>query len=289
VILNPMTHLLLAILPITSIALAGSWTVSRRILVDAPIVFEPALSSGDLGGFSPAARVIVVLNSAGAVLALNPSNSPGTVVRLTLHAANQTARGGGRDPVSSVSHYYVGKDPLRWKTGIPNFAAVRYNGLYPGIDVIYHGRQRNLEFDFELAPGADPGRIGIDVAGALSLSRNHEGDLVIKTFAGDLVQHKPVAYQDVGGMRRTVPVRFILAGKNRLSFTLGRYDHSRPLVIDPVLSYSTFPWRIVDRGCGRDCARSGREHLRDRLDRFARFFRSPALTYSHRAASETFL
>lgn len=128
---------------------------------------------------------------------------------------------------------YPAADPSTWRTGIPTFGRVRYRSVYPGIDVVYHGRGSRLEYDFVVAPRSAPSRIALDVDGAKPLRLDARGDLV----GGAVRQLKPVAYQRIDGRRRAVAARFEVNGR-RVSFRLGRYDHSRPLVIDPVLAFS---------------------------------------------------
>src|SRR5262249_43076088 len=118
-------------------------------------------------------------------------------------------------------------------------ARVRAAGVYPGIDLIYYGNQSRLEYDFVVAPGADPGAIRMRFGGVRSLETDAEGNLILSTPAGDLVQQKPVVYQTIGGERRPIAGRFSVHGKT-VSFALAAYDRSQPLVIDPVLVYSSF-------------------------------------------------
>jgi len=117
---------------------------------------------------------------------------------------------------------------------------VTYHGLYPGIDLVYDGRGGHLETSYVVAPGADPSLITLAMSGTQGLRLDAGGGLTLTTAAGDLRQSAPVAYQDAGGPRRAVPVRYGLDGAGHVTFTLGSYDASQPLVIDPVLSYSTY-------------------------------------------------
>lgn len=162
------------------------------------------------------------------------------VLRLKLEGANLSARVAGLEEMAGRSNYLVGNDSRRWHTGVPNFGRVRYESIYKGVDLVYYGNGRRLEYDFNLAPAADPGLIRLRFKGAHSLKLDAEGDLRIETGAGELRQHKPVAYQSVDGVRREVACAYALDRSGRVSFKLGAYDRSRALVIDPVLTYATY-------------------------------------------------
>lgn len=176
---------------------------------------------------------------------LHPSSL--TEVRLKLVGASQQAHISGLDELPGKSHYFLGQDPKQWLTNIPTYCKVKYEAVYPGIDLIYYGRQQQLEFDFLIAPGADPKVIKLSFAGVESLRLDEEGDLILETKAGKLRQHRPIVYQMVAGIRREIAGSYVQTGRNEAGFEIGEYDTSRPLVIDPVLSYATFLG-----GSGRD-------------------------------------
>jgi len=165
---------------------------------------------------------------------------PAAVVRMRLVGANKHPRLTGLDPLPGRSNYFIGDDPARWQRDVPNYARVKYADVYPGIDLIYHGNQRQLEYDLVVAPAADPGRIALAFEGVQKLSLDPEGNLVLQTPRGDIAQHKPVIYQDIGGKREPVGGSYVLRAKQRVGFRVARYDTTRPLIIDPVLSYSTY-------------------------------------------------
>jgi Beta-propeller repeat. len=144
------------------------------------------------------------------------------------------------DPLPGHSNYFRGQDQTKWLTGIPNFAQVRSAGVYPGIDLIYYGNQSRLEYDFVVAPGADPKVIRMRFDGARSMRTDAEGNLVLSTSAGDVIQQKPVIYQTIDGKRQPVAGRFSVRGRRTVAFELAHYDHARALVIDPVMVYSSF-------------------------------------------------
>ena len=141
---------------------------------------------------------------------------------------------------TGVSNYFTGNNPSQWLTNISQYGEVEYQNVYAGIDLVYYGNQQQLEYDFVVAPGANPGSIHLDFKGASSISLDTRGDLVLHTASGDVVQHAPVIYQDIGGVRHTVPGQFVLGAQGQVSFNVGAYDASLPLTIDPVLGYSTY-------------------------------------------------
>lgn len=146
-------------------------------------------------------------------------------------------------------NYYRGADAGQWRTDIPTFARVRYQGVYPGVDVVVYGNRRRLEYDFVVAPGADPDRIRVRVEGADSLTLDAAGDLLIRRGSRTVVQHAPVIYQERDGRREAVAGRYAVRGRD-VTFALGPYDRTRPLVIDPVIAYAT----RVGQGTGRAIA-----------------------------------
>jgi hypothetical protein len=120
------------------------------------------------------------------------------------------------------------------------YERVRYEAIYPGIDLLYYGNDRQLEYDFVVAAGADPDRIQLTFTGADRLAINAAGELVLHTAAGALAQPKPIVYQEVDGVRRAIEGSYRIAGDRQIGFSVGAYDRTRPLVIDPVLAYSTY-------------------------------------------------
>jgi hypothetical protein len=194
----------------------------------------------------------VFLASDEAVLALQPSATASAgkgekpaVVRLKLVGAGRSARVSGEGELPGRSNYFVGNDPQRWHTNIPTYAQVRYRSVYRGIDLVYYGRQGQLEYDFVVAPGAEARAIGFEIVGAEGVGRgplriDPKGDLVIATDGGEVRFHRPQAYQTEGGLRRQVGARYRLRGKREVGLEVAEYDRRRPLIIDPVLSYSTY-------------------------------------------------
>jgi hypothetical protein len=165
---------------------------------------------------------------------------PGDVVQLHLVGANPAAPVVGQDELVTKSNYFLGSDPRQWRTNVPNFGKVEYQNVYPGVNLVYYGNQGQLEYDFVVAPGADPGAITLSVQGAQGMTLDTQGNLVLHTGGGDVVEQAPVLYQESAGVHQAVSGRFVLEGKNQVGFQVGAYDPSRPLVIDPTLVYGTY-------------------------------------------------
>lgn len=176
------------------------------------------------------------LTDAEAVLRL-----PEATLRMQLRGANPQAHPQATAPLPGLSNYFTGRDARTWRTGVQSYARVSYAEVYPGIELVWHGRQRQLEHDFLLAPGADARRIVWQLAGARAVRHDKNGALLVELAGGDTVRwRQPQAWQTVNGERRTVACRYVLPRTNEVAFQLGVYDPSLPLVIDPVLEYSTY-------------------------------------------------
>ncbi len=163
-----------------------------------------------------------------------------SVLRMKLLNADRAAHAEALEPLAGKINYLLGADPRAWRVNLPTYARVRYASVYPGIDLVYYGNQRQLEYDFVVAPGADPRAIGLGFEGAERVEVDAQGDLVLRTAGGEVRQHKPVIYQEVNGERKEIAGGYVIAGVSRVCFQIGDYDASRPLVIDPVLVYSTY-------------------------------------------------
>jgi hypothetical protein len=159
-------------------------------------------------------------------------------LRMMLAGANPDAAVAGLDPQPGVVNYLIGNDPKKWHAGIPTYGKVTYKQIYPGVDLVFYGNQRQLEYDFVVAPGADPSRIAWQIDGA-SASIDPDGNLVLNAAGGPASFKKPAVYQINGDKKIAVDGAFALAN-NKITFRMGSYDRARPLVIDPVLSYSSY-------------------------------------------------
>ncbi len=163
-----------------------------------------------------------------------------SAVRMQLESANSAATPVGEEQLPGAVNYFIGSDPSKWRTGIPTYAKVRYQSIYPGIDLVYYGNHRELEYDFVVAPGADAKTIRLRPGGATQVRLAANGDLVVRAKRGEARFRRPEIYQMAGGRRVPVTGGFVLATDGTVGFRLGRYDRSRPLTIDPALEYSTF-------------------------------------------------
>lgn len=163
-----------------------------------------------------------------------------TSVRLSLAHANPNASVAAEEPLPGIVNYFLGNDPAGWRTSVPTFAKVRYHEIYRGVDLVYYGNPSQLEYDFVVAPGADADVIELKFEGADGLELDADGNLSVHANGGELRWHKPVAYQMDNGVRREVQAEFDLQGKRGLKFRVGPHDASLPLVIDPVVIFSTY-------------------------------------------------
>ncbi len=169
-----------------------------------------------------------------------PLTVTGSALTMNLIGADSGASAVGLDQLPGTSNYFIGNDSSKWRTDIANYGQVAYQDVYSGINVLYYGNQKQLEYDFLVVPGANPENIRLGFQGADNLSLDEQGNLVIGTATGNVLEHAPVAYQEVDGARQAVAGQFVLLGNNEVGFQLGAYDPALPLTIDPVLSYSTF-------------------------------------------------
>lgn len=162
------------------------------------------------------------------------------VLRMKLAGANPAPVLTGVDELPGKVNYLIGNDPSAWHTGVPLYSQVRSEQVYPGVDLIFHGDEQQLEYDFVISPGADPGRVAFQIAGANGIELDRQGNLVLHTPNNEIWMHKPVAYQMIGGQRRPVEGNFVLRATEEIGFQIASYDRSQPLVIDPTISYATF-------------------------------------------------
>ena len=161
-------------------------------------------------------------------------------LRFEFVGANSTASVNGTGELPGKANYFLGHNPAQWRTSVPLFARVRVAQIYPGVDLVYYGNEQRLEYDFVVAPQADPGRISIHFTGADQVRLNAEGELVFTLGRETIRQPKPLVYQTIHGVRQPIAGRYSLTTPQTVTFKLGDYDRELPLVIDPVLSYSTF-------------------------------------------------
>jgi hypothetical protein len=238
-------------------------SAAQRSLVNTfghvPLFFEPNQGQADR-------KVRFLTQSLDTALSLSPSEAVFTLPTLsdtrhsrqeapgrlkaqpTLHmqlvGADPRAAALEQQPLPGKISYFTGKNSGQWHTGIPTFGKVGFRGVYPGVDVVYYGNQQRLEYDFKVAPHADPKRIQLRFVGAQSVRIDAEGELIVRAQGRELTWQKPTVYQQDAKGRHNVAARFRLKrlpnGQARVSFAVGRYNTARPLVIDPVLTYSTY-------------------------------------------------
>jgi hypothetical protein len=199
------------------------------------------------------------------------------VIRMRLAGANSSSRVSGTSPLPGKSNYFIGNDSAKWRNNIPQFGGVEYQSVYRGVDLLYYGNQNQLEYDFRVAPGADPNQIALNFDGAKArivpsdsrpsansnfnsadpgsydpgsadAGSNDSGDLILATASGDIRFHAPRIYQPAvpatasspGSAEKSITGSFRQLAGNKIGFAIGDYDRSRELVIDPILTYSTY-------------------------------------------------
>src|SRR5438874_538553 len=169
------------------------------------------------------------------------------VLRMRLVGANRAVKVKGLDELPGKSNYFSGKDPKKWRTNVPTYAKVKYEGVYPGIDLVYYGHQRKFEYDFVVGPGANPKTIGLEIENPNSkIGMDRNGDLVVGLAFGEVRLLKPRVYQpgvpNSGSANSPIVIqkaKFVVAN-NCIGFDIPSYDKTKPLIIDPVLVYSTY-------------------------------------------------
>ena len=225
---------------------------ARSLLAGLPLIFEPNQGQGNLDPADSRAKFVahgsgygLFLGAEGAILTLDSRDRASRRERrvdsleMKLAGANPDSSLAAMDRLPGKSNYLIGNDPSKWRTGVPQFARVRYENVYPGINLVFYGNQGQLEYDFQVAPGADPAKAELEFKGANQLALQ-DGALVISTEGGSVRLEKPRVYQEVAGEKRAVDGSFVLRADNRAGFAIGSYDRTRELVIDPILSFSTY-------------------------------------------------
>jgi RHS repeat-associated protein len=175
----------------------------------------------------------------------SPPPPPSTLQYSFLHmqfvGANAAPLANGADQLAATTNYFLSRDPSQWHTNLPNYGQVIYNNVWSGVDVVYHGNtQKQLEYDFVVNPGANPHAVRLAYQGSSSLALDGQGNLVINVAGQVVHHHAPRLYQQVNGVQQSVSGNFVLASNGQISFNVGSYDTTRPLVIDPVVDFSTY-------------------------------------------------
>lgn len=211
----------------------------QRSFADLPLAFEPNQGQSDPAVLfqSRMAGYSLYLTADEAVIGMRGAARP---LRLAWQGAGAHPDVSGLDRLPGKHHYLKGSDPARWHRNIPTYGKVRYHGLYPGIDLVYYGRDRHLEYDLVVAPGADPKQIRLALTGMDGMQIDRDGTVQVQLAQQRLSLSKPVIYQEGAAGRQPVDGGYVRLADNRLGLRIGRYDASRPLIIDPVLSFSTY-------------------------------------------------
>ena len=168
---------------------------------------------------------------------LSPGAGAASLVEMQLEGSNPEASISGIDAQPGSSNYFIGRDPSKWRRSIPHFNRVKIGDVWPGIDLVFYGSGQQLEYDFAVRARADAGLIRLRTQGAQSVGLDEQGNAILATPAGEVTLRRPVAYQEMKGVRTNVESRFRLR-RGRLSIAVGKYDHRRELIVDPVLDYA---------------------------------------------------
>ena len=170
----------------------------------------------------------------------NGQNRDNSVVRLAFGGSTSASQVEGLEQQAGHSNYLIGRDPSRWEKNVPLYGRVKYHDVYPGIDAVYYGNQSRLETDYVVAPGADPRGITLQISGGKQVNLNPQGDLVITSTSGDLILRRPNVYQEIEGTPREIAANYVRRSGRSVGIEVGNYDSTRPLVVDPVVVYSTY-------------------------------------------------
>ena len=166
------------------------------------------------------------------------SKTQDAALRMRIVGAARHAKVNALDRLPGTINYFGGNDSSKWITNIQAYQKVQYENVYPGADLIFYGNQQQLEYDFRLAPGFDPRRIRLALSDARKIRIDHVGDVVITTAAGDVRMHKPDVYQEENNSRQQIAGKFVIKRNGEIGFKIGKYDRTKLLIVDPVLSYS---------------------------------------------------
>ncbi len=247
--LERLHHASHAILPVHTESTANNTVLTTYS--NLPLIFEQNQGQTDakVKFLARGSAYGLFLTSDAAVLKLQRAAEKPAVLSMRFSKSDANAEVRGEQQLPGRSSYFIGNDPAKWHRDIPQYARVRYANVYPGIDLVFYGNRGRLEYDFKLAPGTDPSRVGLKFEGHNQLAIDSNGDLLVTLSGGDLRLQPPRAYQMIGGHERRIVSRFQLRSENEVGFAVGPYDRARELVIDPVLTYSTYLGGTGDEGC----------------------------------------
>lgn len=204
-----------------------------------PLSFEKnhGQFSGDVVFLSRGKGYDIFLRKTGATIALESSNA---AIKMDFVGANQNPSISGVDELDGKVNYFLGNDSSQWRKDIPTYSKVQYSEVYPGIDLVYYGNRKKLEYDFVVSGGVNPASILLNFGDATRADVNDRGELVLVSDGKELKFNKPTLYQEINNQRQEVTGSYVLKDSTTVGFEVGAYDTSRPLVIDPVLDYSTY-------------------------------------------------
>src|ERR1043165_1097382 len=230
-----------AVFPLAAAQQPVQAKLAAGALANIPLTFEANHGQFDapVRFLSRTPRYTMFLTPTETVLRLRDAGAQNDVVRWRLSGASSDPVIRGEQPLETRTNYFRGNDRRNWRTDVENFGQVRYERVYPGVDLVFRGNQQQIEYDFTLAPNANPKQIRLVFDGVESLTLAKDGALILRTAHGQLVQPRPLVFQEIDGRRRIVDARYRVSGKS-VGFALGSYDRGKPLVIDPVLVWSTY-------------------------------------------------
>jgi hypothetical protein len=227
------------------LSVASTWAASKQPTVSytqQPIAFEPnrGQTNSEVKYLARGSGYALFLTPREAVLAMRHANAKDSALRIRWVAADPAATLQPEQELAGRVNYLRGNNSAKWITDVPTFEKVRLARVYDGIDLVVYGSNRNFEYDFVVTPHANAKQIRLGFEGAHKVSLDNNGDLILQVGDDELRQHKPVVYQNIGGKRKIIDGRFLLANDHTASLAIGDYDHNQPLIIDPTLSYSTY-------------------------------------------------
>jgi IPT/TIG domain-containing protein/beta-propeller repeat-containing protein len=236
-----LASVVLGVFPLMAAQQPAQAKLAAGALARVPLTFEANHGQFDapVRFLSRTPRYTMFLTPNETVLQLRGAGTEHDVIRWHLSGANSDPVIRGERPLETRTNYFRGNDRRNWRTGVDNFAQVRYERVYPGVDLVFRGDQQQVEYDFTLAPNANAKQIRFAFDGVDSMTTDKDGALLLRTPHGTLMQSRPLVYQEIDGRRRVVDARYRVSGK-AAGFALGSYDHSKPLIIDPVLAWSTY-------------------------------------------------
>ena len=235
-----MSRSFLLLLPaFVSVVAAGAPSVNTASL---PLAFEAA--PGTAQYLARGAGLHVAVQATGVDVHAGKRSGPAAAIRLHFSGASAKAVASVSNKLPGTSNYFIGSDPSKWRTGVSTFGQVEFQGVYPGIDVVYYGNQSRLEYDFRVHAGANPSAIRLTFDGSARPALSPEGDLLV----GELLQHRPVAYQNAANGRVPVACRYVIRQSGEVALALGAYDRNRELIIDPVLRYASYMGGTLNDG-----------------------------------------